>query len=75
MCANYNVRLDKFASNSKQVLAAIPIENRAKSLKDLDLQHDILPVQRSLGTFWCIESDTFGFHIQLKGKPCIRRGI
>ena len=34
-----------------------------------------MPVQRSLGTYWCIESDTFGFHIELKGKPTTLRGI
>ena len=30
---------------------------------------------RSLGTYWCIESDTFGFHIKLRDKPTTRRGI
>ena len=75
MCASNKLRLHKFASNSKTVLESIPAEERAKDLKDLDLRHDILPIQRSLGTYWCIESDTFGFRIQLKDKPCTRRGI
>ena len=34
-----------------------------------------MPVQRSLGTYWCIESDTFGFRIELRDKPVPRRGI
>ena len=34
-----------------------------------------MPVQRSLGTYWCIESDTFRFRIELKDKPTTRRGI
>ena len=43
--------------------------------KDLDLRHDALPIQRSLGTYWCIESDTLSFRIELKDKPLSRRGV
>lgn len=75
MCAAKKLRLHKFASNSKAVLEAIPADDRAKDLKDLDLRHDTLPIQRSLGTFWCIENDTLGFKIELKDKPLTRRGI
>lgn len=63
MCATVNVRLHKFASNSKTVLEALPVEDRPKDLKNLDLRHNVLPVLRSLGTYWCIESDTIGFCI------------
>ena len=75
MCAADNLRLHKFASNGKVVLEAMPVEDRSKVLKDLDLRDDVLPVQRSLGTYWCIESDTIGFRIELKDKPFTRRGI
>lgn len=75
MCAKDNLRLHKFASNCKEVLEVLPADDRAKDLKDLDLRHDSMPVQRSLGTYWCIESDTFGFRIELKDKPVTRRGI
>ena len=75
MCASANLRLHKFASNRCEVLEVLPVNDRAKDLKDLDLRHDILPVPRSLGTFWCIESDTLGFRIELKDKPTTRRGI
>ncbi|KAK3734020.1 hypothetical protein QZH41_005902 [Actinostola sp. cb2023] len=75
MCAARNLRLHKFASNSNEVLEALPADDRAKDLKDLDLRHDALPVQRSLGSFWCIESDTLGFRIELNDKPLTRRGI
>ena len=53
----------------------MPAEDRSKDLKDLNARHDVLPVQRSLGTYWCIETDTIGFHIELKDKPLTRRGI
>lgn len=75
LCASAKLRLHKFASNRKDVLEALPKDDRAKDLKDLDLRHDALPVQRSLGTYWCIESDTLGFRIELKDKPLSRRGI
>lgn len=75
MCASDNLRLHKFASNCKEVLETLPVGDRAKDLKDLDLRRDTMPVQRSLGTYWCIESDTFGFRIELKDKPTTRRGI
>lgn len=75
LCASAKLRLQKFASNRKDVLEALLKDDRAKDLKDLDLRHDALPVQRSLGTYWCIESDTLGFRIELKDKPLSRRGI
>ena len=43
----------------------MPVDDRSKDLKDLDLRHDVLPVQRSLGTYWCIESENIGFRIEL----------
>lgn len=49
-------RLTKFTSNSKDVLAAIPAEER--TTKDLDL--DSLPIERALGVQWDTETDTFG---------------
>ena len=75
MCAKDNLRLHKFASNSKEVLEALPTNDRAKDLKDLDLRRDTMPVQRSLGIYWCIEYDTFGFLIELRDKPATRPGI
>ena len=75
ICARAGLRLHKFASNSVEVLEAVPVDDCAKEIKDLDLRHDTLPIQRSLGTCWCMESDTFKFRITLKDKPFTRRGI
>ena len=72
MCAVAGLRLHKLTSNSLEVLEAVPPEDRAKDLKDLDLRHDALPIQRSLGTYWCIESDSFQFRITLKDKLLTR---
>ena len=65
MCARANLRLHKFASNRREVLEPLTVNDRAKDVKDIDLRHEVLPVQRLLGTFCCIESDTPGFRIEL----------
>ena len=70
-----NLRLHKFASNSKVVLVALATEDRSKDLKDLDLRHDTLPVKRSLVTFRSIEADSIGFRLELEDKPLTRCGI
>ncbi|CAB4033136.1 uncharacterized protein LOC110985605, partial [Paramuricea clavata] len=49
--------------------------DRASNLKDLDFNDGPLPVERTLGTQWCIESDSFKLRIILQLKPCTRRGI
>ena len=68
-------RLTKWISNSRKVLETIPEEERAKEVKTLDLSEDDLPVERALGVKWCVETDTFGFKVDVKLKPPTRRGI
>ena len=75
MCARGSLRLHKFISNSKKVMETIPLEDRAKGVQGLNLQHDYLPVERALGIQWCIESDAFQFSITLSDQPLTRRGI
>ena len=54
---------------------SVPPDDRAKEIKGLDLSIDKLPIERALGVHWCIELDAFKFRIELKDKPCTRRGI
>ncbi|XP_070567324.1 uncharacterized protein [Ptychodera flava] len=68
-------RITKWVSNSREVLEAIPKEERAKEIKDLKLEYDCLPVERALGTSWSVESDTIGFQINIENRPATRRGI
>lgn len=75
MCAKGGFKLTKFVSNSRKVMMSVPAEDRAKEIKGLDLGSDKLPIERALGVEWCIESDAFKFRIELKDKPCTRRGI
>ena len=70
-----DLKLHKVASNSPEVLAEFPPEQRAKSIKDLDLTKDDLPVQRTLGLSWDLEEDTFFFSVSEDRKPYTKRGI
>ena len=69
LLARGGFRLTKWISNSRRVLDAIPEAERAKEVKNLDLTKEDLPVERALGVRWCIETDTFGFKIDLKHSP------
>ncbi|KAL0152844.1 hypothetical protein M9458_051849, partial [Cirrhinus mrigala] len=75
MCAKGGFHLTKWMSNSRVVLNVIPEEDRVKEVKNLDLNHDMLPVERVLGVQWCAESDTFKFKIVVKERSFTRRGI
>ena len=68
-------KLTKWISTSPRVLETIPVAERAKEVKTLDLSKDDLPVERALGVKWCVETDTFGFKVDIKFKPPTRRGI
>ena len=65
--------LTKWVSNDREVLASIPQCERAKSVVNLDLED--LPIERTLGAQWNIETDEFGFKVVAKDKPLTRRGI
>ncbi|KAK3751570.1 hypothetical protein QZH41_007533 [Actinostola sp. cb2023] len=75
MCAKGGFNLHKFISNSKDVIKSIPEAARADGVKELNLDLDSLPLERTLGVQWCVESDCFKFSIVLQDKPCTRRGI
>lgn len=75
MMAESNIRLHKVASNSNHVMDAFLPEERANDLKDLDLGVDPLPLQRSLGVSWNLQTDSFTFQVAEHVKPFTRRGI
>ena len=75
LLAKGGFNLHKFISNSKEVIEAIPKEQRASGIKELDLTRDILPIERALGLQWCVQSDALQFRVVLKDKPLTRRGI
>ncbi|KAL7839403.1 hypothetical protein SRHO_G00260610 [Serrasalmus rhombeus] len=75
LCAVGGFNLTKWSSNSRAVLAHIPELEKAKGVKDLDLDLEDLPLDRALGVHWCAEEDIFKFHVFPKEQPCTRRGI
>ena len=75
LLAKGGFNLHKFISNSKNVIKAIPKEQQASGIKELDLSRDVLPIERALGVQWCMQSDSLQFHVVLKDKPLTRRGI
>ena len=58
--------LHKFVSNNKDVIESIPVEDRAKGIKNIHLDHQALPLERALGVQWWVESDSFQFHITVR---------
>lgn len=75
MLADSNIQLHKLASNHNAVMEASPPEERAKELPDLELGVDSLPLQRSLGLNWHLETDNFTFLVSREEKPFTQRGI
>lgn len=73
--AKSNLKLHKIASNSVTVMQAFTPADLAAGLKDLCLDEEALPVQRSLGLCWNIDSDTFTFRVAVSDKPFTRRGV
>lgn len=75
MLVESNLKLHKIASNSHKVMEAFPADERAKDLKDLDLRLNDLPLQRSLGVLWNLETDSFIFQVSQEERPYTRRGV
>lgn len=57
LCKHGGFHLTKWVSNSRTVLAHIPMEDRAQNVKKLDLDNERLPTEKALGLLWCVESD------------------
>lgn len=73
--AESNLKLHKIASNSITVMQAFKPEELASDIKDLCLDSETLPTQRSLGLCWDINSDTFTFKVTVADKPYTRQGV
>ena len=75
LCTKGGFNLHKFVSNSKNVLEAIHKDKRAKGVMELNLNQDVLPIERALGVQWCVEPDHLQFRVELKDTPFTRRGM
>jgi hypothetical protein len=52
ICNEGGFKLTKWLSNSRVVLESIPAEERSKGAKNLNLDKDNLPIERTLGVTW-----------------------
>lgn len=75
LCALGGFKVTKWISNSRTVLASVPEDERATGVKDLDLDKDLLPIERALGVQWCVESDVLKFRVTIQKKVLTRRGL
>ncbi len=75
LCAKGGLRLHKFVSNDNTVLQSIPASECAVNFETKDLTFNDMPLERALGIHWNLQSDSFKFHLPLKGQPTTRRGI
>ncbi|XP_030843475.1 uncharacterized protein LOC115924777 [Strongylocentrotus purpuratus] len=46
-----------------------------KDVQNVDVFSEGLPIERTLGVQWCVESDAFQFRVHFNDKPPTRRGI
>jgi hypothetical protein len=73
LLARGGFHLTKWISNSAQVIASIPEEERSGPVKDLSF--DQPTIQRALGVNWDVVNDEFGFKVTIKEKQPTRRGL
>lgn len=66
VCQRGGFHLSKWATNSREVLSSISVQERTKGRKELNLERDKLPTERALGLQWCVESDNFKFNVHSK---------
>ena len=74
-CQRGGFHFSKWITNSRKVLSSVPEADRAKEVKELNLDRDRLPTERALGVQWCVEDDNFTFNVTTKSQPHTRRGI
>ena len=74
LCKEGGFRMTKWISNKPSVIESIPVDERAKEVREWSLD-DNLPVERALGVKWFIETDSLGFNIKIKDKSPTRRSI
>ena len=67
-------RLTKWISNDKHLLNAIPVEERAQSVRTIG-EGGTLPAERALGVIWDVQKDVFLFKIKPKELADTRRKV
>ncbi|KAL6484158.1 hypothetical protein MHYP_G00062030 [Metynnis hypsauchen] len=75
LCSAGKLRIHKFVSNNHDVLASIPEEECADSVRNRDMALGGSQIERALGIKWCVVSDQFHFRVIVDERPLSRRGV
>lgn len=75
LLVGWNLKLHKIASNSEEVMQQLSTADLAKSMEQLDLDRDDLPIHHSLGLIWDLATDTFIYKATEELKLFIKRGL
>lgn len=75
LCSAGKLRIHKFVSNRQEVLASIPKEECAETVRNQDLALGEPQIERALGVKWCVVSDQFQFRVIVSERPLSRRGV
>ena len=75
LLARGGFELTKLISNSRTVLSAFPVEERAPHIKSLDLKSESLPMDRALRIHWNVEHDPINFVTSNKEQPDNGKGV
>lgn len=75
LCSMGNFKLTKFVSSSKCLLESFPIDESSAVVKDLSLEGEESPREKTLGLIWDVNYDTLSVKINNMVRPSTRRGI
>ncbi|XP_043220532.1 uncharacterized protein LOC122380948 [Amphibalanus amphitrite] len=75
LCERKGFKVHKILSNSIDVVRSVPMDSRCVGLQSLDVGTGDLPVQRTLGVQWNVETDTLSIEVRPRDKQVNRRGI
>jgi hypothetical protein len=75
ICASGGLRLHKFVSNRREIMDALPSDERGNTSEKRDMIPSGLGIERALGIQWNLVSDVFCFQLSLKHQSDTKRGI
>ena len=75
LCERKGFKVHKILSNSIDVVKSVPMDSRCVGLQSLDVGTGDLPVQRTLGVQWNVETDMLSIQVRPREKQLNRRGI
>jgi hypothetical protein len=73
--ASYGFPITKWTSNDEEVMASVPIEERASEHHSLDLDIASSSCERALGVTWMTGTDTLGMQVGSSVCPETKRGV